>query len=136
VDYAHTDDALKNVLAILRKICRNKLTVVFGAGGDRDRSKRPRMGKVAAEMADAVILTSDNPRTEDPMEIIREIACGMPQEKTPVIEPDRRKAIFTALSLAAAGDSVVVCGKGHETTQETKGVRLPFDDRQVCREYC
>lgn len=131
VDYAHTDDALKNVLAILRKICRNKLTVVFGAGGDRDRSKRPRMGKVAAEMADAVILTSDNPRTEDPMEIIREIACGMPQEKTPVIEPDRRKAIACAAAQAAPGDVILIAGKGHENYQIIGTEKSHLDDREV-----
>jgi UDP-N-acetylmuramoyl-L-alanyl-D-glutamate--2,6-diaminopimelate ligase len=131
VDYAHTDDALKNVLAILRNICRNKLTVVFGAGGDRDRSKRPRMGKVAAEMADAVILTSDNPRTEDPMEIIREIACGMPQEKTPVIEPDRRKAIACAAAQAAPGDVILIAGKGHENYQIIGTEKSHLDDREV-----
>ena len=135
VDYAHTDDALRNVLSAVRKFTPGKVWAVFGSGGDRDAMKRPLMGKAAAETADVSVVTSDNPRSEDPGEIIRQIESGMGSAER-IVEPDRRKAIFAALSRAASGDSVVVCGKGHETTQETKGVKLPFDDRQVCREFC
>jgi UDP-N-acetylmuramoyl-L-alanyl-D-glutamate--2,6-diaminopimelate ligase len=131
VDYAHSDDALRNVLDILRKISRNKLTVVFGAGGDRDRTKRPRMGKVAAEMADSVILTSDNPRTEDPMQIIQEIAAGIPGGKDVTIEPDRRKAIAVAVQNAKRGDIVLIAGKGHENYQVIGTEKTHLDDREV-----
>ena len=131
VDYAHSDDALKNVLAILRRICRNKLTVVFGAGGDRDRTKRPRMGKVAAELADNIILTSDNPRTEDPMQIIQEIAAGIPAEKPVFIEADRRKAMAAAVDNASAGDVILIAGKGHENYQIIGAERTHLDDREV-----
>jgi UDP-N-acetylmuramoyl-L-alanyl-D-glutamate--2,6-diaminopimelate ligase len=131
VDYAHSDDALRNVLNILRKISRNKLTVVFGAGGDRDRTKRPRMGKVAAELADHVILTSDNPRTEDPMQIIQEIAAGIPEGKALLIEPDRRKAIAAAVAQAAPGDTILIAGKGHENYQIIGTERTHLDDREV-----
>ena len=101
--------------------------------------KRPLMGKAAADAADVLVVTSDNPRSEDPNEIIRQILAGIGGEKSAPcqveVEPDRRKAIFLALSSAGAGDTVVVCGKGHETTQEIGGVKHPFDDRAVCREY-
>ena len=139
VDYAHTDDALSNVLMTVRKFTSGKVWAVFGAGGDRDPMKRPLMGKAAADAADVLVVTSDNPRSEDPNEIIRQILAGIGGEKSAPcqveVEPDRRKAIFLALSSAGAGDTVVVCGKGHETTQEIGGVKHPFDDRAVCREY-
>jgi UDP-N-acetylmuramoyl-L-alanyl-D-glutamate--2,6-diaminopimelate ligase len=96
--------------------------------------KRPLMGRAASETADMLVVTSDNPRSEDPEAIIAQIADGIPDGAF-IAEPDRRKAIFHALSSAAAGDAVVICGKGHETTQEVKGVKHPFDDRQVCREF-
>ena len=135
VDYAHTDDALKNALAILRKICRGKLTVVFGAGGDRDKSKRPRMGKVAAEMADNIILTSDNPRTEDPMDILASVEAGMKRtDGEYVVIENRREAIKYALQFAKPSDVVVLAGKGHETYQEIKGVRHPFNEKIVVAE--
>lgn len=133
VDYAHTDDALRNVLDILRKLTQNRLIAVFGAGGDRDRQKRPRMGHAAAEKADLLILTSDNPRSEEPEEIIREIASGIPEDTAYEIEPDRMRAIRRALELATFGDTVLIAGKGHETYQEIKGVRHPFDDREAVR---
>ncbi|MBS1372123.1 MAG: UDP-N-acetylmuramoyl-L-alanyl-D-glutamate--2,6-diaminopimelate ligase [Lentisphaeria bacterium] len=133
VDYAHTDDALSHVLDILRRIASKRLIAVFGAGGDRDRSKRPRMGRAAAETADAVILTSDNPRGEEPMSIIREIASGIPEGVAYEAEPDRNRAIRRALTLAEPGDIVLVAGKGHESYQEICGVRHPFDDRKVVK---
>ena len=135
VDYAHTDDALRNVLSTVRKFTSGKVWAVFGAGGDRDPMKRPLMGKAAAETADVLVVTSDNPRSEDPGSIISQITSGIGETKF-IVEPDRRKAIFYALSNADADDTVVVCGKGHETTQEVKGVKYPFDDREVCREFC
>ena len=134
VDYAHTDDALANVLGTLRNLTAGRLIAVFGAGGDRDRTKRPRMGKVAARTADFTIVTSDNPRNEEPEAIISEIVAGIPAGSNFEIEPDRRKAIARAVELAAPGDIVLVAGKGHENTQEIKGVRHHFDDREVLKE--
>ena len=138
VDYAHTDDALRNVLTTVRKFTKGKVWAVFGAGGDRDPMKRPLMGLAAAESSDRLVITSDNPRSEDPIAIIDQILSGVPQPKrteSVMVEPDRRKAIFFALANAKPGDTVVVCGKGHETTQEIKGVKHAFDDRCVCREF-
>ncbi|MBI3328967.1 MAG: UDP-N-acetylmuramoyl-L-alanyl-D-glutamate--2,6-diaminopimelate ligase, partial [Nitrospinae bacterium] len=136
VDYAHTDDALRNVLLAARGIVQGRLILVFGAGGDRDRSKRPRMGRVAAECADLTLITSDNPRTEPPIDIIRAIEAGYQQAAAPpqywVIE-DRAKAIHEAIALACAGDIVLIAGKGHETYQIVGSRRLPFDDRLVAR---
>ena len=136
VDFAHTEDALRNVLSTVRKFTAGCVWAVFGAGGDRDPMKRPLMGKAVAEIADMIVVTSDNPRSEDPMEIIRQICAGMPEDAARVkVEPDRRAAIFHALRDSSADDVVVVCGKGHETTQEIGGVKHPFDDREVCREF-
>ena len=135
VDFAHTDDALRNVLSTVCKFTEGKVWAVFGAGGDRDPMKRPLMGKAVSETADVLVVTSDNPRSEDPEAIIRQIVQGI-SGKSFVTEPDRRKAIFYALENADADDAVVICGKGHETTQEVKGVKHPFDDREVCREFC
>jgi UDP-N-acetylmuramoyl-L-alanyl-D-glutamate--2,6-diaminopimelate ligase len=134
VDYAHTDDALRNVLQAVRGIATARLIVVFGAGGDRDRGKRPRMGRVAAEYADIAVLTSDNPRTEDPMAIIRAIEAGyrdIGRASACCIVEDRRRAIHEAIGLAQAGDMVVIAGKGHEAYQLIGAQRFPFDDRQV-----
>ncbi|MBO5941458.1 MAG: UDP-N-acetylmuramoyl-L-alanyl-D-glutamate--2,6-diaminopimelate ligase [Kiritimatiellae bacterium] len=136
VDYAHTDDALRNVLSAVKKFTAGRVWAVFGAGGDRDPMKRPLMGKAASETADVLVVTSDNPRSEDPDSIISQIAGGIKDHCNVKVEPDRRKAIFSALAGAEAGDAVVVCGKGHETTQEIKGVKFPFDDREVCKEFC
>ncbi len=138
VDYAHTPDSLQNVLASARDLTPpdRRLVVVFGAGGDRDRDKRPLMGEIAATHADLAIVTSDNPRSEDPVAIVDEIVAGMPSGAGEIeVEPDRRAAIGQALGAAEAGDTVVIAGKGHEQGQEFEGGRkIPFDDRDVARE--
>jgi UDP-N-acetylmuramoyl-L-alanyl-D-glutamate--2,6-diaminopimelate ligase len=136
VDYAHTPDALASVLGAARSLVDGgKLVVVFGCGGDRDRSKRPLMGEVATRLADLAVLTSDNPRSEDPDAIARDVLDGIPSERTaPVVELDRRAAIRAALRSAGAGDVVVIAGKGHETGQTSGGVTTPFDDRVVATE--
>lgn len=150
VDYAHTPDALEKSLQCLRELTAGRLLVVFGCGGDRDRSKRPFMGKVAASMGDVVIVTSDNPRTEDPQTIIADIESGLREVgigRIPpaihyqpngsgcyTIEADRRQAILLALSWAQPGDLVCIAGKGHETYQIKGQQVLPFDDRAVVRE--
>ena len=137
VDYAHTPDALQRVLETARRLTPRRLGVVFGAGGDRDRGKRPVMGRIAAALADRVWLTSDNPRSEDPGAIIEEIAAGLvpPPPGGHVRDPDRREAIRRALDWARPGDTVVIAGKGHETYQIIAGQVLPFDDRVVAREF-
>ena len=132
VDYAHTPDSLETVLRSARGIAERRVLVVFGAGGDRDRGKRPLMGKVAAELADVAIVTSDNPRSEDPLAIIEDVLQGSGVDVE--IDPDRRSAIQRAIVLAEAGDVVVIAGKGHEAGQEAGGVVQPFDDREVARE--
>ncbi len=131
VDYAHKPGALENVLRTARDLTEGRLTCVFGCGGDRDRGKRPLMGRIAAELADRAILTSDNPRSEDPLAIIDEVLAGAPGLE---VEPDRAKAITAAIEGAAAGDVVLIAGKGHEQGQEVAGVVHPFDDREVARE--
>jgi UDP-N-acetylmuramoyl-L-alanyl-D-glutamate--2,6-diaminopimelate ligase len=131
VDYAHTPDSLATVLAAARELTPRRLLVVFGAGGDRDRGKRPLMGKVAAELADVVIVTSDNPRSEEPLAIIQDVLQGTGVDVE--IDPDRRSAIARAVALADEGDVVVIAGKGHEQGQEVNGVVTPFDDRDVAR---
>jgi UDP-N-acetylmuramoyl-L-alanyl-D-glutamate--2,6-diaminopimelate ligase len=128
VDYSHKPDALEKVLRSARELTPGRLTVVFGCGGDRDRGKRPVMGRVAGELADRVIVTSDNPRSEDPGAIIAEIVAGAPGAE---VEPDRAAAIELALAGADAGDVVVIAGKGHEQGQEIGDVVIPFDDRAV-----
>jgi UDP-N-acetylmuramoyl-L-alanyl-D-glutamate--2,6-diaminopimelate ligase len=135
IDYAHTPDAIEKVLAALRPVAharRGRLAVVFGAGGDRDPSKRPLMGEIAARLADHVVLTSDNPRSEDPQAIIAAIAAGIKGSHD--VEPDRRRAIAVAIARAADEDVILLAGKGHETYQEVGGVRLPFSDASVARE--
>ena len=131
VDYAHTDDALTNVLCTLREMTQGHLIAVFGCGGDRDRTKRPLMGRACATLADQLVITSDNPRSEDPVAIIGEILTGVPAGTAAVVEPDRRAAIRRALAMARKGDVVLVAGKGHEPFQELAGRTVPFDDRQV-----
>ena len=128
VDYAHTPDALRAVLTALRPHARNRLVVVFGCGGDRDRGKRGEMGRVAAELADDVIVTDDNPRSEDPAAIRRQILEGCPDARE---IGDRHEAITEAVAALAAGDLLVVAGKGHETGQIIGGVVIPFDDVEV-----
>lgn len=132
VDFAHTPDGLEKVLTAARGFTKGRLWAVFGAGGDRDRTKRPLMGEACARLADRCVVTSDNPRSENPDAIIAEIVAGM-DRASPIIEPDRRAAISRAVSEATEGDVVIVCGKGHETTQEINGVKYPFDDREVIR---
>jgi UDP-N-acetylmuramoyl-L-alanyl-D-glutamate--2,6-diaminopimelate ligase len=132
VDYAHTPDSLANVLSTARDLTTGRLICVFGCGGDRDRGKRPEMGRIAAELSDVPIVTSDNPRSEDPLAIIDEILAGMDPE--PEVEPDRRAAIAKAVGLARERDVVVIAGKGHEQGQEFADRKLPFDDREVARE--
>jgi UDP-N-acetylmuramoyl-L-alanyl-D-glutamate--2,6-diaminopimelate ligase len=132
VDYAHKPAALENDLRTARDLGSGRLICVFGCGGDRDRGKRPLMGRIASDLADVVIVTSDNPRSEDPLAIIDEIVAGMSSE--PEIEPDRARAIGRAIELAGADDVVVIAGKGHERGQETAGVITPFDDVEVAGE--
>jgi UDP-N-acetylmuramoyl-L-alanyl-D-glutamate--2,6-diaminopimelate ligase len=132
VDYAHTPEALANVLAEARAITRNRLVCVFGCGGDRDRSKRPLMGEMATRLADRVVVTSDNPRSEDPLAIIQDILVGA--GANPDVEPDRAAAIALALEEAEEGDVVVIAGKGHEQGQEFADRTIPFDDREVARD--
>jgi UDP-N-acetylmuramoyl-L-alanyl-D-glutamate--2,6-diaminopimelate ligase len=138
VDYAHTPDGLEQVLRAARPLvgtARNgRLVVVFGCGGDRDRAKRPAMGKAAAGLADVIVVTSDNPRSEEPQAIIDEVVAGIPSGTHPVVIADRRLAIREALEGRRAGDVVVVAGKGHESGQTAGGVTVPFDDRVVARE--
>jgi len=132
VDYAHTPDSLENVLRTARDLVQNRLVCVFGCGGDRDRAKRPVMGRIVRELADVAIVTSDNPRSEEPEAIIGEILEGAGSDVE--VEPDRRQAIARAIELARAGDAVVIAGKGHEQGQEFRDRTLPFDDREVARE--
>jgi len=136
VDYAHTPDALEKVLDLLRPLTRGRLAVVFGCGGDRDRGKRPLMGRAVAEAADRLFVTSDNPRSEDPDAILDEIVAGIPAEgrARAVRQADRRAAIRQACAEARGGDIVLIAGKGHETVQVVGDEALPFDDRQVARE--
>ena len=144
VDYAHTPDALEKVLSAVRPLTQGKLITVFGCGGDRDRGKRPLMGEIAASLSDLVMVTSDNPRTEDPLEILREIEAGVrktgikkfrvsPAERGYSMEVDRRAAIRTALSWAQSGDAVLIAGKGHEDYQILGTEKIHFDDREVAR---
>ena len=148
IDYAHTDDALKNVLSTLKPLCNGKLRVVFGCGGDRDRTKRPRMARVAEQLADFIIVTSDNPRTEKPEDIIDEIVAGFASRfsfstsiENPassieiIIEPDRKKAIELAIETAGKDDIVLIAGKGHETYQIIGKQKFDFSDKKIASEY-
>jgi UDP-N-acetylmuramoyl-L-alanyl-D-glutamate--2,6-diaminopimelate ligase len=148
VDYAHTEDALRKVLENLSGFRKGRIITVFGCGGDRDRGKRPLMGKAATEGSDLAIVTSDNPRTEDPLQIIREIEAGIrvpkfsdvteferhPGQKGYLVLPDRREAIAAAIGLADAADIVLIAGKGHEDYQIVGSRKLPFDDRTIAHE--
>jgi UDP-N-acetylmuramoyl-L-alanyl-D-glutamate--2,6-diaminopimelate ligase len=150
VDYAHTEDAMQRVLQNLSQFKKGRIITVFGCGGDRDRGKRPLMGKAVTAWSDLAILTSDNPRTEDPISIIGEIEKGMSgnsmrklipgepkkdaKEKGYIVIPDRRGAIETAVALADTSDIVLIAGKGHEDYQIIGEKRIPFDDRQVAKE--
>jgi UDP-N-acetylmuramoyl-L-alanyl-D-glutamate--2,6-diaminopimelate ligase len=135
VDYAHTPDSLENVLRAARRLTAGRVISVFGAGGDRDRDKRPKMGRAGAELSDLAVVTSDNPRSEDPEGIVAEVVAGTGGGAEVEVEVDRRAAIALALGRAEPGDTVVIAGKGHEQGQEFEGGRkIPFDDREVARE--
>jgi UDP-N-acetylmuramoyl-L-alanyl-D-glutamate--2,6-diaminopimelate ligase len=133
VDFAHTDDALDNVLSTLKPLCKGRLIVLFGCGGDRDKTKRPRMAKVVEKYADLAIVTSDNPRTENPDDIIRDIVAGFADPGSPKIkiEPDRKKAIAIAIESARKNDIVILAGKGHESYQIIGKEKFPFSDKQI-----
>lgn len=135
VDYAHTDDALARVLESLVPLKEKRLITLFGCGGDRDRTKRPRMALAASRFSDVVMVTSDNPRTEDMLTITEEIVKGFPGEYEYMVEPDRGKAIEKVLSFAEKGDIVLIAGKGHENYQEINGIKYHFDDREEVRKY-
>ncbi|MEO8595063.1 MAG: UDP-N-acetylmuramoyl-L-alanyl-D-glutamate--2,6-diaminopimelate ligase [Candidatus Solibacter sp.] len=135
VDYAHTDDALRNVISVARGLNPKRVITLFGCGGDRDRAKRPLMGQAAAEASDFVVLTSDNPRSEDPLAIMNDALVGIRRTDVPhVVEPDRQSAIKRALIEAREGDIVILAGKGHEPYQVLKDKTIDFDDRAVARE--
>ena len=134
VDYAHTDDALRNTIAMARALTPGRVVTLFGCGGDRDRTKRPLMGEVAGLLSDYVVVTSDNPRSEDPLSIINDALVGLRRRDTPhVVEPNREAAIRRAIEEAHPGDIVILAGKGHETYQVLKDRTIPFDDREVAR---
>ncbi len=135
VDYAHTPDGLDNVLKAARKLVPpgGKLYVVFGCGGDRDNSKRPQMGEIAESLADLVVVTSDNPRSEDPQQIIADILAGIKRMKDVQVEPDRAQAIQMAIDEAGDKDVILIAGKGHETYQILADKTIHFDDREVVR---
>ena len=137
IDYAHTDDALKNVLTTLKPLCKGKLRIVFGCGGDRDKTKRPRMARVAEELADFVIVTSDNPRTEEPTNIINDVVAGFENDDThtKTIEPDRKKAIELAIKSAGKDDIVLIAGKGHEDYQIIGTEKSHFSDKEIALQY-
>jgi UDP-N-acetylmuramoyl-L-alanyl-D-glutamate--2,6-diaminopimelate ligase len=134
VDYAHTPDSLENMLKAARPFIPGEAICVFGCGGDRDRTKRPKMGKIAAELADLAVVTSDNPRTEDPERILEDVLAGIPSETKPIVEGDRAKAIRTAILEAKPGDGVLIAGKGHEDYQILGTEKIHFDDREQARE--
>ncbi len=134
VDYAHTPDALENVCKTLRELTDKKLVVVFGCGGNRDKSKRPLMAKAVSKFADMAIVTSDNPRFEEPEKIIEDILPGFSENYSYEVEIDRKKAIKRAIELLTPEDLLLIAGKGHEDYQEIKGIRYPFADKKVVQE--
>lgn len=137
VDYAHTDDAMKNVLSTLKPLCKGKLTIIFGCGGDRDKTKRPRMAAVAEQFADAIYVTSDNPRTEKPLDIIEDVIKGFlnPSAENITIEPERKKAIELAVKAAGSGDIILIAGKGHEDYQIIGSEKYHFSDIEIAAEF-
>jgi len=136
IDYAHTPDGLENVLSSVRDFCKGRLIAVFGCGGDRDRTKRPIMGRIGAKLADLAIITSDNPRTEVPMEIIKDIVAGLPEDtKNYEVIENRIEAIHHAMDIGRKDDIIVLAGKGHETYQEICGVKHHLDEREVVAAY-
>ena len=136
IDYAHTPDALENILQTVKKVAEGRVIAVFGCGGDRDRTKRPKMAASASKYADFLVITSDNPRTEDPNAIIEDILPGITlPKKQYVVEPDRRAAIHYAMANAQPGDIIVLAGKGHETYQEINHVKHHMDERELVAEF-
>lgn len=135
VDYAHTPDALETVLQSLKENCKGEIIVVFGCGGNRDHGKRKKMGAVVAHYASTVIITSDNPRYEDPHRIIKDISGGIPSEVSPIVEVDRKKAIQKAITCAKKEDIVLIAGKGHEQTQQIGSQTYPFSDKEIARQF-
>lgn len=135
IDYAHTDDALENVLRTLQPLCKEKLITAFGCGGDRDKTKRPRMASIAEKLADTVIVTSDNPRTEDPEAIIKDILAGFDKPEKIHIESDREKAVKLAIDLAKADDIILIAGKGHEDYQIIGTEKIHFSDKEIATKY-
>jgi UDP-N-acetylmuramoyl-L-alanyl-D-glutamate--2,6-diaminopimelate ligase len=133
VDYAHTPDALSRLLTDMRDLTSKRVISVFGCGGDRDQGKRPEMGRIGAELSDLVIITSDNPRTEDPQKIIEDIVSGLPEGSSYEVEPDRERAIEKAIQASDEGDLIVVAGKGHEDYQILGTRKIHFDDREIVR---
>ena len=134
VDYAHTPDSLENLLKAARPFVKGEMICVFGCGGDRDRTKRPLMGEIAARLADQVVVTSDNPRTEDPQKILEDVLEGIPEAVNPTVEVDRRVAIQKAIAQAQSGDAVLIAGKGHEDYQILGTEKVHFDDREEAQE--
>ena len=132
IDYAHSPDGLENILSSLREITHGRILCVFGCGGDRDRTKRPKMGSVVARLADVAVVTSDNPRSEEPEQIIADVLEGMREAPIPVhVESDRTKAIRLAMRLAQRDDIVLLAGKGHETYQVLKAGKIHYDEREI-----
>ena len=136
IDYAHTPDGLYNVLSSVKGYCKGRLIALFGCGGDRDPMKRPVMGKIGTDIADIAILTSDNPRTEDPNAILQDVLKGVDESKTNyVVIENRPMAIHYAMDIGQKDDIIVLAGKGHETYQEICGVKYPMDERDIVRDY-
>ena len=136
IDYAHSPDGLENVLTSVKGFAKGRTIALFGCGGDRDKTKRPKMGRIAADIADFVVVTSDNPRTEKPADIIADILPGLEGSKTPyVVIEDRVEAIHWALDHAQSGDVIALCGKGHETYQEINHVKHHMDEREIVADY-
>jgi UDP-N-acetylmuramoyl-L-alanyl-D-glutamate--2,6-diaminopimelate ligase len=133
VDYAHTPDSLESLLTAARPFITGDVICVFGCGGDRDKTKRPQMGKIAADLADRVVVTSDNPRTEDPTQILKDVMAGIGRTEGVEIIPDRATAIAHAISIAKSGDGVLIAGKGHEDYQILGTEKIHFDDREQAR---
>jgi UDP-N-acetylmuramoyl-L-alanyl-D-glutamate--2,6-diaminopimelate ligase len=135
VDYAHTPDGLANALGACKPFAQGRLICLFGCGGDRDRGKRPLMGEIAARLADQVVLTSDNPRTEDPQQILNDVLAGMPADSNMIVEPDRGLAIQKAIALGGSGDLVLIAGKGHEDYQIIGTEKSHFSDREEAARF-
>ena len=135
IAYAHTPDGLENVLSSVREFCKGRLIAVFGCGGDRDRTKRPIMGEIGVRLADLAVITSDNPRTEEPGAIIRDIVAGVGEAKNYVVVENRKKAIYYALDIGKKDDMIILAGKGHETYQEVMGQKYHMDEREIVADY-